>query len=186
MLKKIETPIKDLFIIEPDIFNDSRGFFYESYSEKKYNELGINHQFVQDNISKSSLGTIRGLHYQVGEYAQGKLCHVISGAVLDVAVDLRFGSPTYGEYFSVELTSENKKQLWIPPGFAHGFSVLSDVAIFNYKCTNYYNKESERCIIYNDKELVINWNVKNPIISDKDKLGISFNKINKDFNYIKE
>lgn len=186
MLKKIETNIKDIFIIEPNVFKDARGFFYESFSEKKYNELGINQRFVQDNISESSFGTIRGLHYQVGDYAQGKLCQVIQGAVLDVAVDLRFGSPTFGEYFSVELNAENKKQFWIPPGFAHGFSVLSEVAIFSYKCTNYYNKESERCIIYNDEKLGINWNVKNPIISDKDKLGVSFNKINKDFNYIKE
>ena len=181
MLKKIDTSIKDLFIIEPDIFKDARGFFYESYSEKKYHDLGMNFKFVQDNISKSSFGTIRGLHYQIGDYAQGKLCQVLSGAVLDVAVDIRHGSPTYGKYFSVELSLDNNLQLWIPPGFAHGFSVLSETALFNYKCTNYYSKEDERCILYNDMELGINWSVKNPIISDKDRLGKNFNSIDKDF-----
>jgi dTDP-4-dehydrorhamnose 3,5-epimerase len=181
MLKKIDTSIKDLFIIEPDIFKDTRGYFYESYSEKKYNDLGLHFNFVQDNISKSRFGTIRGLHYQVGDYAQGKLCQVLCGAVLDVAVDIRHGSPTFGKYFSVELSSDNNLQLWIPPGFAHGFSVLSETALFKYKCTNYYNKEAERCILYNDMELGINWNVKNPIISDKDQLGKNFNSIDKDF-----
>ena len=140
MPKKIDTPIKDLFIIEPDLFKDARGYFYESYSELKYKNLGLNYKFIQDNISKSSFGTIRGLHYQIGNNAQGKLCQVLSGAVLDVAVDIRHGSPTYGKYFSIELSSENNKQLWIPPGFAHGFSVLSEFAIFNYKCTNYYSR----------------------------------------------
>ncbi|MCB0729582.1 MAG: dTDP-4-dehydrorhamnose 3,5-epimerase [Ignavibacteriae bacterium] len=183
MLKKIETPLPDLFIIEPQVFHDSRGFFFEGFSEQKYNDIGISEKFVQDNFSKSSFGTIRGLHYQVGEFAQGKLCHVLEGKVLDVAVDIRFGSPTFGQYFSAELSSENKKQLWIPPGFAHGFSVLSEEAIFHYKCTNYYSKKDERCIIYNDLQISINWDIKNPIISDKDKLGIEFNKIEKDFLY---
>ncbi|MCW8850463.1 MAG: dTDP-4-dehydrorhamnose 3,5-epimerase [Melioribacteraceae bacterium] len=181
MLKKIDTSIKDLFIIETDIFKDARGYFYESYSEKKYHDLGMDFKFVQDNISKSSYGTIRGLHYQVGDYPQGKLCQVLLGSVLDVAVDIRHGSPTFGKYFSVELSSENNLQLWIPPGFAHGFSVLSETALFSYKCTNYYSKEDERCILFNDSELGINWNVKNPIISDKDKLGKVFNSIDKDF-----
>ena len=181
MPKKIDTPIKDLFIIEPDLFKDARGYFYESYSELKYKNLGLNYKFIQDNISKSSFGTIRGLHYQIGNNAQGKLCQVLSGAVLDVAVDIRHGSPTYGKYFSIELSSENNKQLWIPPGFAHGFSVLSEFAIFSYKCTNYYSKQDERCILFNDIDLGINWEVKNPIISDKDKLGIKFNSIDKDF-----
>ena len=181
MPKKIDTPIKDLFIIETDLFKDARGYFYESYSEIKYNDLGLNNKFVQDNISKSSYGTIRGLHYQVGNFAQGKLCQVLSGSVLDVAVDIRYNSPSYGEYFSLELSSENNKQLWIPPGFAHGFSVLSEIAIFSYKCTNYYSKKDERCILFNDTDLGINWEIKNPIISDKDKLGIKFNSIDKDF-----
>lgn len=182
-MKKVDTPFRDLFIIEPDIFKDGRGYFFESFSEKKYLELGINLKFVQDNISFSSYGTIRGLHYQVGEFAQGKLCQVLSGKVLDVAVDIRFNSPTFGKSFGVELSQENKKQLWIPPGFAHGFSVLSETAIFSYKCTNYYSKSDERCILYNDSNLKINWRIKNPIISDKDLMGINFEEIKQDFNY---
>ncbi len=186
MLKKIETPIQDLFIIVPDKFEDSRGYFFEAYSKKKYKELGIAYNFVQDNISKSVYGTVRGLHYQVGKFAQGKLCQVVFGKVLDVAVDIRFGSPTFGKYFSMELSAENNKQLWIPPGFAHGFSVLSNEAIFHYKCTNYYSKKDERCIIYNDENININWKVKNPIVSDKDKLGIKLKNIKKEFLYKKQ
>jgi dTDP-4-dehydrorhamnose 3,5-epimerase len=183
MLKKTETPLPDLLIIEPKVFNDSRGFFFESFSAKNYRELGINFDFVQDNLSQSSIGTIRGLHYQVGEYAQGKLCQVLQGRVLDVAVDIRFGSPTFGKTFSIELSDENKIQFWLPPGFAHGFSVLSETALFQYKCTNYYSKKDERCIIYNDDQLEINWMVKNPIISNKDKLGTRFQDIKKEFIY---
>lgn len=185
MIKRIDTSIQDLFIIEPRIFFDDRGFFFESYSSKVYNNIGLDYNFVQDNISKSIKGTIRGLHYQVGDFAQGKLCQVIVGSVLDVAVDIRFNSPTFGKYFAVELSEKNKRQFWIPPGFAHGFAVLSDEAVFMYKCTNYYDKASERCIIYNDDELKINWGIKNPIISDKDLHGISFNQIEKDFFYKK-
>ncbi len=181
MIKKVDTYISDLFIISPDIFKDDRGYFFESFSEQKYSQLGINLNFVQDNISFSTYGTIRGLHYQVGEFAQGKLCQVLVGKVLDVAVDIRFGSPTFGKYFSLELSDENKKQLWIPPGFAHGFSVLSETALFSYKCTNNYNKEHERCIIFDDPILNINWSVKNPIISSKDLLGKGFDQINNDF-----
>lgn len=183
MLKKITTPIPGLFIIEPDIFKDDRGFFFESFVEKKYNDIGINEQFIQDNFSHSSYGTIRGLHYQIGEFAQGKLCQVLKGKVLDVAVDIRFGSPTFGKVFSVELSSENYRQLWIPAGFAHGFSVLSNEALFHYKCTNYYSKKDEKCIIYNDSELNVNWGIKNSIISDKDNLGIRFKNIKQDFKY---
>jgi dTDP-4-dehydrorhamnose 3,5-epimerase len=186
MLKKIDTPISDLFIIIPDNFKDARGYFFEAYSEKKYHALGLTYKFVQDNISKSVYGTVRGLHYQVGDFAQGKLCQVILGKVLDVAVDIRFGSPTFGKYFSVELSAENNKQLWIPPGFAHGFSVLSEEAIFHYKCTNYYSKKDERCIIYNDKSIGVNWKVENPIISNKDKEGLEIKNINKDFLFNKE
>lgn len=182
-MKKVDTSFRDLFIVEPDIFKDDRGYFYESFSEKKYLELGINLKFVQDNISFSSYGTIRGLHYQVGEFSQGKLCQVLSGKVLDVAVDIRFNSPTFGKSFGVELSQENKKQLWIPPGFAHGFSVLSETAIFSYKCTNYYSKSNERCILYNDANLKINWGIENPIISDKDLMGVNFEEIKQDFNY---
>lgn len=183
MLKKIETEFRDLLIFEPDIFEDDRGYFFESYSYKNYAESGLEINFVQDNISYSTFNTIRGLHYQVGEFAQGKLCQVLEGKVLDVAVDIRHGSPTYGKYHIVELSSDNKKQFWIPPGFAHGFTVLSDFALLQYKCSNYYSKKDERCIIYNDKDLQINWGIKNPIISDKDKLGCSFREIEKDFIY---
>jgi dTDP-4-dehydrorhamnose 3,5-epimerase len=180
---KVDTPIKDLFIIKPDIFNDDRGFFFESFSEKKYNELGIKYKFVQDNISYSSYGTIRGLHYQIGEFAQGKLCQVLMGKVVDVALDIRFNSPTFGKSFCVELSSENKEQFWIPPGFAHGFAVISESALFSYKCTNYYSKNDERCIIYNDQDLKINWGIENSIISNKDLKGIKFKNIAKDFIY---
>lgn len=180
-----KTFIDGLLIIKPDIFEDSRGYFFESYNRNKFSTIGLDINFVQDNISKSAYGTIRGLHYQVGEYAQGKLCSVLSGKVLDTAVDLRFGSPTFGKYFSIELSSENKLQFWIPPGFAHGFSVLSEEAIFHYKCSNFYNKASERCIIYNDEFLSIDWKIQKPIVSDKDLLGKKFNEIEKDF-FIKQ
>lgn len=173
--------INGLFVIEPSIFDDNRGYFYESFNIKKYNFITENYFFVQDNISKSKYGTIRGLHYQVGEYAQGKLISVLIGKVYDVAVDIRFDSPTFGKYFGIELSEENKKQLWIPPGFAHGFSVLSDDVIFSYKCTANYNKESERAIIYNDSDLAIDWKVKNPIVSEKDLTSKKFSEIEKDF-----
>jgi len=180
-LKVIKTEISGLLVIQPDVFTDSRGYFFESYSKKRYEEFGIINNIVQDNISKSKQGTVRGLHYQVGEFAQGKLCQVIEGEVLDVAVDIRFGSPTFGKYFSLILNSELKNQLWIPTGFAHGFSVLSDEAIFSYKCSNYYSKEHERSIIYNDIDLKIDWKVEKPIVSEKDLKAGSFKNIAKDF-----
>ncbi|MCX7798428.1 MAG: dTDP-4-dehydrorhamnose 3,5-epimerase [Melioribacter sp.] len=180
-----KTFIEGLLLIKPEIYYDERGYFFESYNQKKYNELGINFNFVQDNISKSKKGTIRGLHYQVGEYAQGKLCYVLKGKVLDVAVDIRFGSPTFGKYFSCELSDENKIQLWIPPGFAHGFSVLSEEAIFCYKCTSLYNKQYERGILFNDPILKIDWKVENPIVSTKDLSAKPFQEIEKDFLYDK-
>jgi len=178
-----KTNIEGLILVKPDVFEDSRGYFYESYNKKKYAESGIDTQFVQDNISKSVRGTIRGLHYQAPPFAQAKLCSVIVGKVLDVAVDIRFGSPTFGKYFACELSEENKFQLWIPEGFAHGFSVLSDVAIFSYKCSEVYNKEFERSILYNDPQIKIDWKVENPIVSDKDLKATPFNKIEKDFTY---
>lgn len=174
------TFIKGLQVFKPSMFSDSRGYFFESYQKERYNIDGKVLEFVQDNISKSVKNTIRGLHYQTGEYAQGKLCQVLYGKVLDVAVDIRPGSPTYGGNFSIELSEENHNQFWIPPGFAHGFSVLSDFAIFHYKCTNYYNKNSEKCIVYNDKTLNIDWNVEAPIVSEKDKDGAEFNSISMD------
>lgn len=177
------TNIQGLILIKPKVFGDSRGYFFESYNKERCEEIGLNADFVQDNISKSVKSTIRGLHYQVGDKAQGKLCKVITGKVLDVAVDIRVGSPTFGEHFAVELSEENHTMLWIPPGFAHGFSVLTDEAIFSYKCTQFYSKELERSIIFNDPDLNINWLVENPIISDKDLKAKSFKEIEKDFIY---
>jgi dTDP-4-dehydrorhamnose 3,5-epimerase len=182
-MKFNRTELEGVIIIEPDVFSDDRGFFFESYSKIKYSKDLLEQNFVQDNISKSVKGTIRGLHYQVGEFAQGKLCQVIQGKVYDVAVDIRFGSPTFGKYVGVELSGENHKQLWIPPGFAHGFSVLSDEVIFMYKCTNYYSKKDERAILYNDIDLGINWKVEIQIVSPKDLLAKKFKEIEKDFIY---
>lgn len=176
-----KTFIEGLILVKPDVYSDDRGYFFESFNKKKFSDGGINETFVQDNISKSVKGTVRGLHYQVGEFAQGKLCSVVTGKVLDVAVDIRFGSPTFGKYYSVELNEENKNQLWIPPGFAHGFSVLSDSAIFSYKCTALYNGESERAILFNDPDLNIDWKVSDPIISAKDLKAKRFKEIEKDF-----
>jgi dTDP-4-dehydrorhamnose 3,5-epimerase len=166
-----ETKLKGCFILEPKVFKDSRGYFFESFNQNTFNKLigrGIN--FIQDNESFSSKGVLRGLHYQTGEYAQAKLVRVIKGNVLDIAVDIRKGSSTFGEHVSLELSEENKKQLFVPRGFAHGFIVLSDTAIFSYKCDNFYNKDSEGGIIYNDKDLNIDWglNEKEFIISEKD------------------
>lgn len=182
-MEVIKANIDGLLIIKPDVFGDDRGYFFETYSNRRYAEYGIEEDFVQDNISKSLKGTIRGLHYQVGDKAQGKLCHVIKGKVLDVAVDIRFDSPTFGQYFSIELTGEDKTQLWIPPGFAHGFAVLSDEVLFVYKCTNYYSKPDERAILYNDPQLNIDWKVENPIVSEKDLNAIRFKEIQADFVY---
>lgn len=178
-----KTGIEGLLIIEPTVFSDDRGYFLESYNKLRYKEAGLNFEFVQDNISKSKKGTVRGLHYQIGEFSQGKLCQVIIGEILDVAVDIRFGSPTFGKHVSVILSEKNKKQFWLPPGFAHGFSVLSEEAIFSYKCTQVYDKNSERGILYSDADLIIDWKVDNPLVSDKDKAAIKFNEIEKDFVY---
>lgn len=182
-MKISKTEITGLLIIEPDVFTDDRGYFFESYSKQRYNDFGIPDDFVQDNYSKSKKGTVRGLHYQVGDKAQGKLCQVIEGEVLDVAVDIRFGSPTFGKHFSIILNSEKKTQLWIPAGFAHGFSVLSDEAIFAYKCSNYYSKAHERSILFNDIDLNIDWKVGNPIVSEKDLKAVQLKSIQKDFLY---
>jgi len=178
-----KTYIDGLILVKPDIYPDKRGFFLESYNREKYLKGGIDPIFVQDNLSKSVKNTLRGLHYQIGNYAQGKLCSVISGIVYDVAVDIRFGSPTYGKYFAVELNDENKYQLWIPPGFAHGFAVISDTAIFSYKCTALYSKQNERSIVYNDVHLNIDWKIKNPILAEKDLLAKKFSEIERDFNF---
>ena len=177
----IKTHIEGILLVKPDVFADDRGYFFESFNNKKFLENNLEVNFLQDNVSKSRKDTVRGLHYQIGNKAQGKLCHVLYGRVLDVAVDLRVDSPTFGKYFSTELSEENHFQLWIPVGFAHGFSVLSDEAIFKYKCTNYYFKENERTILFNDPQLNINWKVDNPIFSQKDLHGKSFEESRNDF-----
>jgi dTDP-4-dehydrorhamnose 3,5-epimerase len=157
-------------LIKPQVFEDDRGYFFEPYNLKKFENIGINETFVQDNQSFSNKGTIRGLHFQAPPYAQGKLVRVITGAVLDVVVDIRKKSPTYGHTFSVELNAANKMMLWVPIGFAHGFSTLQDHTIFQYKCTGFYNKESEGGLRWDDPDLNINWGVDSAILSDKDKL----------------
>lgn len=182
-METIKTNIPGLVLIKPKVFGDSRGYFFESFNKNKWKEIGLNPEFIQDNISKSKKSTIRGLHYQVGEFAQGKLCQVLQGKVLDVAVDIRFGSPTFGKHYAVELSEENHFIVWIPPGFAHGFSVLSEEAIFSYKCTKLYSNEHERSIIYNDEEINIDWKVENPIVSEKDLNAKKFKEIDKDFIY---
>ncbi len=166
-----ETEFPGLIIFEPTVIKDSRGCFFESYSERAFNANGITARFVQDNQSKSSYGVIRGLHYQLNPHAQTKLLRVLSGKILDVAVDIRTGSPTYGKAFSIELSADNNKQLLIPKGFAHGFSVLSETAAIMYKCDAFYNKESEAGIYYNDAALQIDWQIpaEKAIISDKDQ-----------------
>jgi dTDP-4-dehydrorhamnose 3,5-epimerase len=178
-----KTFIEGLLIITPKVFNDDRGFFYEFYNKSVLEKYNFTQKFVQDNISLSQKNTVRGLHYQTGEYAQGKLCSVLKGCAIDIAVDIRYGSPTYGQYYQIELSGENHKQLWIPPGFAHGFSVISEEAMFMYKCSNFYNKASERTIIFNDKDINVDWKIGNPIISEKDLNGIPFSEIEKDFIY---
>lgn len=180
-MKIKETPLKDCYIIESTVFEDERGYFYEQFNEKKFEELTeMNGHFVQDNISKSSYGVLRGLHLQKGEYAQAKLVSCLEGKVWDIAVDLREDSPTFGEWFGVELTAENKLQIYIPRGFAHGFAVLSETAVFAYKCDNFYNKESEGGIIWNDEHLKIDWKlpVADIILSEKDKIQATFQEKN--------
>lgn len=163
-----------LVSIYPSVFGDERGFFLESFNQLKYSEFLNGHSFVQDNLSKSKKGVLRGLHFQASPFDQGKLVQVITGSVLDVAVDIRRNSPSYGKSFQVVLNSTDRNQLWIPPGFAHGFVSLEDDTIFAYKCTNTYSKEHEGCILWNDSDLNIDWKIENPIISDKDQLGTQF------------
>lgn len=166
----ITTPIKDLLLIKPKIFIDGRGFFLETYNEFRYKELGITQDFVQDNQSKSSYGVVRGLHFQRAPYSQSKLVSVTVGRVWDVAVDLRANSATYGQWYGVELTEENHLQFLIPRGFAHGFSVLSETAVFSYKCDNFYNPEADGGILFNDPDLNIDWKIPadKMILSEKD------------------
>jgi dTDP-4-dehydrorhamnose 3,5-epimerase len=166
----IEGPL----LIYPRIFEDSRGCFLEYFNEERYNDLIENVRFVQDNISISAKGVVRGLHFQVPPFAQGKLVSVLRGAVLDVIVDIRRNSTTYGQHIAVELTESEYAQLWIPPGFAHGFAALEEKTIFSYKCTAVYEPSSEGTLRWNDADLAINWNLNNPIVSEKDELGEFF------------
>jgi dTDP-4-dehydrorhamnose 3,5-epimerase len=173
-MKIRETGIDGLIVIEPDVYGDSRGYFMESFSEKKFRELtGIEVTFVQDNESKSSYGVVRGLHFQRAPYAQSKLVRVVSGRVLDVAVDLRQGSETFGKHFSIELSGDNHLQMFIPKGFAHGFAVLSEEAVFQYKCDEYYAPESEGSIAWNDPDLAIDWHILQDDVRVSDKDGRS-------------
>ncbi|MCA0431531.1 MAG: dTDP-4-dehydrorhamnose 3,5-epimerase [Bacteroidetes bacterium] len=173
-MELINTPIKNLVVLQPKVFADDRGYFFESYSKSAFEKIGLNLNFVQDNQSLSSKGVLRGLHFQNNPFAQGKLVRVIKGAVYDVAVDIRKNSSTYGKWFGIELNEENKTMMYIPEGFAHGFVTLKDETIFSYKCTNVYDKASEDCIIWNDKDLNIDWKIEKPILSDKDLKGKSF------------
>lgn len=180
-MKIITTAISNLVLVQPDVFPDQRGYFFESYSKEKFRQLGINADFVQDNESMSQRLVLRGLHFQKPPFAQGKLVRVVRGSVLDVAVDLRRNSKTYGKWESSVLSAENKLMMWIPEGFAHGFITLDDETIFQYKCTNYYDKESECGIIWNDPDLKIEWGVENPLVSAKDLQGISFRNLESPF-----
>ena len=169
-MEVIKTNIEGVIIVEPRIFKDGRGYFFESFSQREFEEKVCKTTFVQDNESKSSYGVVRGLHFQKPPFAQSKLVRVIKGAVLDVAVDIRKGSPTFGQYVSVELTGENHRQFFIPRGFAHGFSVLSEEVIFQYKCDNFYSPQSEGAIAWNDPDLNIDWRIpaEKVVLSEKD------------------
>ncbi|QXI48127.1 dTDP-4-dehydrorhamnose 3,5-epimerase [Pseudomonas anuradhapurensis] len=173
----IPTAIPDVLIIEPKVFGDSRGFFFEVFNAREFaRQTGVATTFVQDNQSRSIKGVLRGLHYQV-ENTQGKLVRVVQGEIRDVAVDVRKSSPTFGQWVAVQLSADNHRQLWIPPGFAHGFAVLSDAAEFLYKTTDYYNPVAERCIRWDDPDLAIDWGLEQPpLLSDKDKVGSSWAK----------
>ncbi|WP_372948499.1 dTDP-4-dehydrorhamnose 3,5-epimerase [Mariniphaga sp.] len=184
-MKIKETPLPGLLIIEPRVHGDSRGYFFESWQEERYKKAGIFAGFVQDNESKSLRGVVRGLHYQLEPWSQAKLVRVVQGRVYDVALDLRKGSPTFGKWFGMELNDDSKKQLFIPRGFAHGFSVLSDTAIFSYKIDNAYNRDSERAININDSDLNIDWQLdaENSIVSEKDLNAPLFKNAEMNFKF---
>ncbi|HSB91579.1 MAG TPA: dTDP-4-dehydrorhamnose 3,5-epimerase [Flavitalea sp.] len=180
-----ETGFPGLLLFEPTVFEDARGYFFESFNQRVFDDRGISKPFLQDNQSRSSFGVIRGLHYQVPPYAQSKLVRVLSGSILDVVVDIRKGSPTYGKTYTIELSASNKKQLYIPVGFAHGFSVLTETAEVMYKCDEYYNRAAERGILYSCTTLNIDWNIPgaNRIISEKDQNNPGFQELNSEFNF---
>jgi dTDP-4-dehydrorhamnose 3,5-epimerase len=184
-MKIIETPIQGLLIIEPRVFADERGYFFETYNETKFSNSGLITNFVQDNESKSQHGVIRGLHYQLSPFAQAKLVRVVHGTVYDVAVDLRQGSPTFGKWFGVELSDSKKNQLYIPKGFAHGFSVLSEYAIFSYKCDEFYNPKADRGIRFDDPDLAIDWKlpIHEAVISEKDMIHPSLRDSELNFKF---
>ena len=178
----IKPDIEGLLILTPRVFEDERGAFMESFNKQKFNEaVGREVNFVQDNQSVSKKGVLRGLHFQSPPFAQGKLVRVIKGSVIDIAVDIRKNSPTYGDYVAVELTAENNEQFWIPEGFAHGFVALEDETTFLYKCTNYYAPQSEGTLLWNDPTLNIDWGISDPIISEKDAIGQEFSNFVSDF-----
>lgn len=170
-MEVVETKLKGVVVFKPKVFEDARGYFLESYNRQVFHAAGVDAEFVQDNQSLSQKGVLRGLHFQNPPHAQGKLVRVITGAVFDVAVDIRKDSATYGEWYGVDLTEENKWMMYIPPGFAHGFLTLRDNTIFSYKCTNFYNKASEDCLLWNDPAIGISWNADTPLLSDKDLQG---------------
>ena len=170
-MKIINTPLDGLLVFAPEIYEDDRGYFFESWNKKIFKEFGLNYEFNQDNQSLSKYGVLRGLHFQNPPYAQGKLVRVVKGKVLDVVVDIRSDSSTYGSHYKIELSETNKLIFWIPPGFAHGFLVLSDTADFEYKCTAYYDSSDEGCLLWNDTNLKIPWPIDNPILSEKDAVG---------------
>ena len=178
MATGIDTGFKDLIVIQPAVFEDERGYFYESYNKEVYAQLGITCEFVQDNQSLSNKGVLRGLHFQNPPFEQSKLVRVIKGSVLDITLDIRKNSPTFGKHFSIELTEKNKTALYVPPGFAHGFVTLEDNTVFFYKCSAYYNKASEGAILWNDEALGIDWKISKPLLSEKDKLASAFNVFN--------
>ena len=167
-MEVVETKLKGVVVLKPKVFEDERGHFFESYNENLFKQAGLSLHFVQDNQSLSQKGVLRGLHFQNPPYAQGKLVRVIKGSVFDVAVDIRKGSPTYGQWFGQELTEQNKWMMYIPEGFAHGFATLQNDTIFAYTCTNFYNKASEDCLLWNDPDINISWGLSNPLLSEKD------------------
>jgi len=187
-MKIIETDIPQLLILEPNVFEDERGYFFESFNRKEFQDQNLDLLFVQDNESKSCKGVLRGLHYQLAPFAQTKLIRVVEGEIMDVAVDLRKNSPGYGKWLGMLLSGKNKKQLLVPPGFAHGFAVLSEYAIVMYKCDTYYHPEAERGIIYNDPFLDIDWGLdtSGAIISEKDRAHPTFDKAEMNFFYREE
>ena len=180
-MEMIELELSGAFLIKPKVFEDSRGYFFESFNQNIFKESGIGVNFVQDNQSLSHKGVLRGLHFQNPPYAQGKLIRVVKGSVLDVAVDIRKSSPTYGKHVAIELSEENKFMFYIPEGFAHGFLTLEDNTIFSYKCTNFFNKNSEGSILWNDVDLNINWETKTPLLSKKDEEAPNFSTFSSPF-----